>query len=346
MKQRSMITLRTIAEKVGVSTSTVSRVLNGKDRQYRISPQTTQAVLTAAHRLGFRPSHVARSLRLRKTQTLGLVIPDISNPFFAQIARSVETAARQRGYSILLADSRESTTAEITAITLLRERQVDGLILLPVGQTGDHLQSLQEDGLAVVIVDRQIPHLDLPCVTSDNVQGAYHAVSYLIMHGHRRIGCLQGLPGTDPNEQRVQGYRRALRDHDIEPDTALIRGQGYDTQNGYEQTLALLDTADDITALFALSNQIALGAVRALAERDRRIPNDVSLVCFDDQPWLAHMDPPITTVDQHNSRMGQIAVELLFDRLEGQPMPKTPIRLPTRFIERRSVRMVTDEATI
>ena len=343
MAGKSLTTLRTIAEKIGVSTSTVSRVLNGKSRQCRISPQTTRAVLEAAERLNFRPSHLARSLRLRKTQTLGLLIPDISNPFFAQIARSVETAARQRGYSMILADTRESTEAEIAAVRLLSDRQVDGLIILPVGQSGDHLRALADEDLAAVIVDRDLPDLALPCVTSDNFGGAYEAVGYLLDRGHRGIACLQGLPGTRPNEQRVRGWRQAMSDRGVTADPRLVRGDRYDTQSGYEQTLILLDRAPDVTALFALSNLIALGAIRALAERGRRIPQDVSLVCFDDQPWLAHMDPPITTVDQQNVRMGQIAVELLLDRLAGRPLGDHRILLPTRFIERQSVRTLNRE---
>lgn len=345
MTQKSLTTLQTIAEKLGLSTSTVSRVLNGKSRQYRISEDTANAVLDTARQLDFRPSHLARSLRLRKTQTLGVLIPDISNPFFAQIARSVEIAARRRGYSIILADTQESTKTEIASLELLRSRQVEGLIVLPVGQRADHLRLLQEESVAVVIVDRALPQLDLPYVTSDNSRGAYDAVSYLVDRGHYHIACLQGLAGTMPNEQRVHGYRQALLDHDITPSEQLIRGDSYDTQSGYEQTLALIETAPQVTALFALSNLIALGAIRALAERSRRIPQDISILCFDDQPWLAYMDPPITTVDQQNTRMGQIAVDLLFERLEGKPTHTGRILLPTRFIERRSVKNLNSERT-
>ncbi|MBN1816352.1 MAG: LacI family DNA-binding transcriptional regulator [Sedimentisphaerales bacterium] len=337
MAKKTLTTLQTIAERLGLSVSTVSRVLNDKSDQYRISARTQHAVQDMARQLDFRPNQLARSLRLRKTQTLGLVIPDISNPFFAQIARHVEIEARSRHYSIILCDTQESTDLEIESIRLLRSREVEGLIVVPVGQKSDHLKTLQAESFPVVIVDRLLSDLDLPYVASDNYQGAYDAVCYLIDHGHTRIACLQGLPGTSPNQQRVRGYRDALGAHGIVPDSDLIRGDSYGSQTGYEQTLQLLLRNSPVTALFALSNLIGLGAIRALAELKRRIGKDISLLCFDDQPYLAYMDPPITTVDQQNTEMGRLAVRLLFEQLAGQTKENKGLLLPTQFIERKSV---------
>ena len=338
MAKKTLTTLQTIAEHLHLSVSTVSRVLNGKSEQYRISTRTQQAVRDMARQLDFKPNQLARSLRLRKTQTLGLVIPDISNPFFAQIARSVEIEARSRHYSIILCDTQESTDLEIESIRLLRSREVEGLILLPVGQQSKHLTNLQAQGFPVVIVDRFLPDLDLPYVASDNYQGAYDAVSYLVDRGHTEIACLQGLPGTSPNEQRVRGYREALQAHGIVPDMNLIRGDSYGSQTGYEQTRELLSEKPSITALFALSNLIGLGAVRAIAELNLRIGEDISILCFDDQPYLAYMDPPITTIDQQNKEMGCLAVRLLFDRLTGKTKDNKGVLLSTKFIERKSVK--------
>ncbi|MBN1126497.1 MAG: LacI family DNA-binding transcriptional regulator [Sedimentisphaerales bacterium] len=338
MAKKTLTTLQTIAERLHLSVSTVSRVLNGKSNQYRISSRTQQAVRDMACQLDFKPNQLARSLRLRKTQTLGLVIPDISNPFFAQIARSVEIEARRHRYSIILCDTQESTELEIESVRLLRSREVEGLILLPVGQQSKHLTNLQTEDFPVVIVDRFLPDLDLPYVASNNYRGAYDAVCYLVNHSHTKIACLQGLPGTSPNERRVRGYLDALQAHNIAPDLDLIRGDSYGSQTGYDQTRQLLSEKVSVTALFALSNLIALGAIRALVELNLRIGEDISILCFDDQPYLAYMDPPITTVDQQNTEMGRLAVRLLFEQLADETIEKKNVLLPTKFIERKSVK--------
>ncbi|MGH9992575.1 MAG: LacI family DNA-binding transcriptional regulator, partial [Nitrososphaera sp.] len=188
--------MKLIAERVGVSVPTVSRVLTGKAKQFRISKETAEAINKIAAELNYTPNKLASGLRLKRTQTLGLLIPDISNPFFASIARSIESSARRLGYSIILCDSEESTKLEAESLLLLQSRKVDGLLICPVGQESAHLISLLEKNVPVVFVDRYFPELKCPYVVSDNAKGAFEATSYLIENGHNAIACIQGLLNT------------------------------------------------------------------------------------------------------------------------------------------------------
>jgi LacI family transcriptional regulator len=335
----SQATLQRIAELVGVSVTTVSRVLSGQASRYRISNKTEAAVRDKAREFNFVPNQLARGLRLKKTMTIGLVIPDISNPFFSGIARQVALGARRHGYSVILCDSQDQVELESQSIDLLRSHHVDGIVLCPVGTASDHLAGLSQGRFPLVLVDRYFPDLPIPYVASDNLAGAREATAHLIEHGHRRIACLQGLPGTAPNELRLRGYREALSQYRLAADDALIVGDSFSEQSGYIETKLLLKTRCDVTALLAFSNLIALGAIRALAEEKRRVPEDISLISFDDQPYAAYLATPITTVTQPYSEMGDVAVKLLFDQINSsQREASGGIHLPTSLVVRKSVR--------
>lgn len=341
MKHSVRPTLKAIAAQLGVSVTTVSRALNGKAAEYGISKKTEEAVRRAAKRLHFSPDPLARSLRLNRTLSLGLIIPDISNPYFAEIAKNVEMAARGGGYSVILCDSQESTHLEAESLGLLRDRKVDGLVVAPVGQSAKHLEALQGGGLPVVVIDRYFPRLRLPYVVSDNYKGTMEATSHFIENGHRVIACVQGLAETSPNHDRVRGYRAALRSHGLPVDDSLVAGSSFSEENGYVHTKLLLKKRRDITAILALSNLIALGILRALSEEGLKVPDDVSIICFDDQPYCAYLNPPLTTVDQSNEQMGQIAVRLLLEQIQaGRGLTREGVVLPTRLVKRASVRRI------
>jgi LacI family transcriptional regulator len=332
-------TLKDIAERLGISVTTVSRILSGRAHQYRISEGTAEAVLKVAEELNFAPNQLARGLRLNKTQTIGLVIPDISNPFFASIARNVEIQARKKGYSVILCDSEESTELEIESLVLLQSRKVEGLVVSPVGTADSHLKGYESANLPIVIVDRHFPDVSLPFVASDNFGGALEGVSHLIENGHRNIACIQGLRDTMPNTERVRGYRAALLDHSIPVDESLIVGNSFGEENGYIETKLLLKKRKDVTAILALSNLISLGVLRGLAEEGSRVPDDISIVTFDEQPYSAYLATPMTTVGQNSAEMGRIAVKLLFSQIESPHQSrKEGILLPTTLIERESVK--------
>lgn len=335
----SNITLKSIADQLDVSVTTVSRVLNGKSERYRISRETQELINSAAKELSYSPNQLARGLRLKRTNTIGYIIPDISNPFFSSIAKSVEKSARKSGYSILLCDSEEDTKIEENLLQLMVDRKVDGLIISPVGLEVNHLLKISQKNIPIVLLDRYFPELNLPFVTSDNYKGALEAVNMLIDNGHRRIACIQGLINTSPNNDRVKGYIDAHKNHDLMIDKKLIVGDSFGEENGYIETKLLLKQEDQPTAIFAVSNLISLGAIRAISEEGLKIPDDISMVSFDDQPYSRFLSTPMTTVSQQNAQIGQIAIKLLIDQIESnrQLEPKG-IFLPTKLISRDSVK--------
>ncbi len=332
-------TLQRVAEECGVSVSTVSRVLSGQADRYRISKKTEAAVRKQAALHNFVPNQLARSLRLKKTLTIGLVLPDLSNPFFAAIAHEVTAGSRKHSYSVVVCDSQDSTELERQELSLLQSRNVEGVVLCPVGLEAEHLAGFLSARRPIVLVDRFFPELALPYVSSDNAAGARQATELLISHGHRRIVCLQGLRGTSPNDYRVSGYKQALEANHFPVQESLIVGDSFSEQSGYIETKLLLRTEPDVTAILALSSLNALGALRALAEERRRVPEDISLVSFDDTPYSAFLATPITTVAQRYSEMGEVAIKLLFDQiLSPGRQTKGGILLPTTLMSRNSVR--------
>jgi LacI family transcriptional regulator len=341
MNPNSQATLKRIANLANVSMTTVSRVLSGQATRYRISKDTQAAVQKLAREFNFVPNRLARSLRLKKTQTIGLIIPDISNPFFASIARQIALGTRKHGYSIILCDSQETEDLEINSLELLRAQHVEGIILCPVGLSAEHLSEFKSRGTAIVVVDRIFPDVDLPYVGSDNLAGARTATEFLLQNGHRRIACLQGLRKTFPNELRVRGYREAFAHRHLAIDENLIVGDSFGEQSGYIETKLLLKAHRDITAILALSNQIALGSIRALAEEKLRIPEDVSIIGFDDQPYSAYLATPLTAVAQQPAEMGEVVVKLLFDQINFPSKPaRGGILLPTTLVARDSVKRI------
>jgi LacI family transcriptional regulator len=341
MTDSTPITLKSIAKIVGCSDSTVSRVLSGKSKQYRISPKTEQKILQLARELHFAPNPLAASLRTRRTLTIGLVIPDISNPFFAGIAPFVQRECRKLGYSVLLASTEENAELEIESVSILSKRSIDGLIIAPVGQSFDHLKQLYQDGLPMVLIDRYFPESNIPYVTSDNYQGGRDAAEFMIENGHKLIACIQGSPFTLPNNERVRGYREALTDAGIEVNEEWIVGDSYGEENGYFETRLLLKESKRPTALFALSNLISLGALRAICEEHLRVPEDISIISFDEQPYSNLLATPMTTVSQQIHEMGKIAMQMLYRQIRaGKGSAEESVKLATTLIRRNSVRAI------
>lgn len=339
MGKRKKVTLKTLADDLGLSVSVVSRVLSGQAARYRISKRSEEAILKAAEELDFSPNKLARGLRLRKTATFGLAIPDISNPFFSDVARHVAVEARKLGYSIILCDSEEDTEIEKRSLKLLESWMVDGLIISPVGRTGDHLAEAHADGLPIVLVDRRFPGLNLPYVTSDNYTGAYEGTRHLLEHGHRCIGFAQGIPQSGSNVDRVEGYKAALKEYGVSFRRSLVVGDDFGEKSGYLSAKRLLRRKEQPTAIFLASNLIALGALRAFGEEGVEVPNDISVVGFDDEPHSPHLATPMTTIAQQTAEIGRIAVELLFKQIEGEGrVSPEGILLPTKLIQRESVR--------
>ena len=335
------LTLKALADELELSTCTVSRVLNGKGEQYRIAEVTKNRVLEHARVRGFSPNLVARGLRMKKTNAIGLVLPDLSNPFFAKVARSVADEAHRNKYTLEVCDSQDSTDLEIEILSLLRDRQVDGMVLCPVGNESKHLISLALGDSTVVMVDRYFANLKLPYVSSDNVKGAESATQHLIDYGHRQIACLQGLPSAITNVHRLDGFRRALRSKSIRFNKKMILGDGFTLESGYLSTRNLIKQDRSVTAILALSNQIALGALKAIAEAGLSVPEDISLVTFDTIEGVEFFATPLTTVSQSAREIGERAAVMLFERIQNPGEHEAEhIIMPTKLTSRQSVKRI------
>lgn len=341
MKDYNLNTIKHIADKVELSVSTVSRVLNGKAKKYRISDETSEIILKAAKELNYTPNLLARGLRLNKTFTIGYIIPDIANPFFSRIADNVEKYARKKGYSVVLCDSEEDANVEKSSVQTMADKKIDGMIISPVGQEIQHILDLKKKKIPIVFIDRYFPGKDIPFVTSENYKGAFEAVKHLIENGHERIACIQGLKETLPIMERVRGYIAALKYYNNPVDESLIVGDNFSEQNGYIETKLLLKKSKAPTAIFGLSNLISFGAMRALREEGLAIPGDISLITFDDLPYLDFLSTPMSAVEQQGNEIGNIATKMLIDQIEsGKNYEAEGIFVPTKLIARSSVKKI------
>jgi len=334
-------TIKEIAKRADVSVATVSRVLSGQGRKYRISKKTEELVNRLTKELNYEPNILARSLRMKHTFTIGVIVPDISNPFFASIARYVEIESRKAGYSVILCDSQEDTVLEKESLKVLRMRKVDGMIICPVGKESKNITDISRYNIPVIIVDRYFPSLDLSCVVSDNYHGSMLAVNHLIENGHRKIAFIQGLINTSVNQERLKGYLDAHKKNNISVNESFIVGEDFGEENGYIGAKILLNGSERPTAILGGSNLISFGALRAISEEHLSIPQDISLIAFDDQPYFDFLRSPITSIRQKKEELGKISIALLLNELKGGNVPgKKKIIVPTELIRRSSVKQI------
>ncbi len=311
-----MVTIRDVAERAGVSVATVSHVINGTRK---VAPETAERVRRAMEELDYHPNAVARSLRTRKTQVIGVVVSDITNPFFATLVRGAEDAALEAGYSIFVCNSDETLEKENRYVQVLRRRRVDGMLLAPVGG-GENpaVRKLARQGVPFVFVDRRAPGVEADAVLSDNVGGAYLATKHLIERGHERIGIVLGIRGATTSEERLAGYRRALEEAGIPLAEELVVWGGYRVEGGRRATAKLLSLTPPPTAIFSTNNLMTVGVLQELFARGVRIPDQVAVVGFDDLEWAEMANPPLTAVAQRPHEIGYRAVRLLLDRLGAE----------------------------
>ena len=224
---------------------------------------------------------------------------------------------------------------------MLQGRNIEGLIVAPVGQICEHLEIVYKSGLPIVTIDRYFPQKEFPFVTSDNYKGAYDAVLYLIENGHRKIACIRGLENTTPNNDRIRGYKDALSENNIPVVGSLIVGNSFGEQNGYTEAKILLKLEKRPTAIFAFSNLISLGALKAIAEENLSVPEDISIVAFDDQPYFDHLATPMSTVAQQHNEIGQIATKIIFNQIKSKTSSVAEgVLIPTKLIKRASVKRI------
>ena len=318
-----------IASVAGVTSMTVSRVVN---QNGYVSAETRQKVLEVVREMKYRPNGLARSLKLQRTQTIGLVLGDIANPFAAELARAVREVTSRRGYNLFISISEHSANEDISAFDSLASHLVDGLIIATrSNQAGDkHLAEMIESGFKVVCIGRDFHHKDSDWVAADNKRGGFEATQHLIDLGHKKIGFIGTNLSGGASLKRFQGYLDALKQSGIEIDERLISGSpdsgeapGYSTEKvGYEAMKRLLSLPNRPTAVFARNDFTAIGAMTAIKEFGLRIPQDIAIVGFDDIPVAVHTFPRLTTVRQPTLKQGSIAAEMLLKRIESAEPPE------------------------
>jgi DNA-binding LacI/PurR family transcriptional regulator len=322
--------MRDVATAAGVSLMTVSRVVNGEPG---VQPETAARVERAIRRLGYQRDDAARQLRRRDkpTQTIGLIVDDIANPFFATLARAVEDAARLRSCVVLIGSSNDSIEREREVIGAFSARRVDGVILVPAAGSHRFLRAQQDLGVKVVCVDRPADQLAADTVLVDNRPAAYRAVRHLMAHGHRRIGYLGDREDIWPVRERFAGYLSALAEDQIGPDPALIRHGLRSRGEAAAAAVAVLGQPNRPTALFASNDLVTMGVIDGMQDL-----SPVALVGFDEFALADKLNPPLTVVAQDPAAMGATAAQLLFGRISGDTSPPREVVLLTRLLTRGS----------
>jgi LacI family transcriptional regulator/LacI family repressor for deo operon, udp, cdd, tsx, nupC, and nupG len=330
-----MATLQEVARRAKVSIATVSRVLNKSDK---VVPETRAAVEQALLDLGYRPNRVARRLRMNsgRAHLVGLIIPDIQNPFYAEIARGVEDVAYAHQYALILCNSDENLEKERFYLDVMRDESVDGLVLPPFDETDLAVVEMVESGMPVVCVDRSLAKVKTDLVEVDNYQGALEAVNHLIEKGHERIGLIEGRAHVSTSRERRRGYLDALAAHGITARKEHMRAGDFKQESGRVLANELLALRKPPTALFVCNNLMTVGALAAIHNRGLRIPQDVAVVGFDDLPWAEALDPPPTVVRQPAYEVGRGAMELLLKRIMEPERPPVTLRLRPELVIRRS----------
>ena len=343
-RESKRVTVGDVARLAGTSTAVVSYVLNDGPRP--VAASTRARVEEAIARLSYRPNAVARALRRQHTGLVGLVVPDASNPFFAELARVVEEELFGHGYMLLLGNSAQSHVREAGYVDALLESQVDGLLLIAAGD--DDLEAATRRGLddsevALVLLDREMPGVDAASFAVDNEFGGHLATVHLLEHGHERIACLAGPERLSSANERAAGWRRAMSEAGIPATSSLLSHTPFDRSGGYLETLRLLRGDVPPTAIFATSDQQAIGAIRAAYQLGFFIPNDLAVVGFDGIPESGYTAPPLTTISQPFAQLGKAAVEALIDQIQGAPRQSSRVVLPVKLTARASCGCPFDE---
>ena len=308
------VTSSDVARLAGVSRATVSYVVNNGPRP--VSEEVKARVVTAIQQLGYQPNAVARNLRLQRTSTLGLVVPDTHNPYFSEVGQGVERVAFENGYTVFLCHSGYQLDLEMQYVDLLHSQRVAGVIWIPGTADFSPYYKLNEYDVRTVVIDRLNPDSSVPGLIADNFHGGYLATRHLLDLGHRRIGYIRRAVDLSHSRGRFQGYLAALKELGIEEDESLVATGGFVLEDGYRATKELLGIQNPPTALFAYNDMMAIGALRALHELGKSVPGDFSVVGFDDIAQSTYTCPSLTTISSPKYKMGQQAADLLISLIE------------------------------
>ncbi|MGB7116171.1 MAG: LacI family DNA-binding transcriptional regulator [Anaerolineales bacterium] len=325
--------MRDVAQVAGVSVTTVSHVINNTRP---VSDELRTRVTEAMQELGYQTNILARSLRKGETLTVGVILPDSANPFFAEVARGVEDTSFMNGYSVILCNTDSNLEKERIYTDVLVKKQVDGILFIAAGLSTENIQSLLDREMPLVIVDRQVPEVNVDCVLTNNRQGGYLAAHHLINLGHRRIGCIVGPENIRSSLERLTGYQEAIHEAGLPFDETLIVKGDFQYESGYEAAQRLLTIGDPPSAIFAFNDLMAVGALSYALEKGYPVPAGLSVVGFDDVRLAVYANPPITTVMQPKYEIGELATQILLERMKNPETYPRQRMLETRLVVRKS----------
>lgn len=329
------VTIYDVAREASVSMATVSRVVNNNPN---VKPQTRKKVFEAIERLGYRPNAVARGLASKKTTTVGVVIPDISNAIFAEVARGIEDIANMYHYNIILCNADKKKDKEIRVINTLLEKQVDGLLFMGGAVTEDHIQAFKTSSVPIVLCATTDEGDNYPSVDIDHIGAAEDAVSTLIQNGHRHIAMISGtLQDASNGFARYQGYKNALEKAGIPFNEDLVRIGNYRYESGLEVTHHFLEMQDKPTAIFAANDEMAIGAIHAIQDKGLRVPEDISVISVDNVRMASMVRPLLSTVAQPMYDIGAVSMRLLTKLMKKESVTNSRVILPHEIILRQSV---------
>ena len=325
--------MKEVARQAQVSASTVSHVLNGTRN---VSEETRKRVVQTIEELGYQPNLLAKSFKTQKTFTIGLLISDIQNPFFTAVIRGVEDVALSRGYHVFLCNTDEDPAREDAYVTELSNKRVDGLIVASAASRRNHARRLRLEDIPFVFMDREVEDIEADVIRVDNYLGTRMIAEHLVSLGHERIGMISGPTDKSSGYERHQGLKLALSNLGVDLDDSLVRFGDFRSPSGRTEATDLLELSEPPTALVVANNQMTLGALLAIRDLALKVPDDVSVVGFDDMEWAPLVDPPLTALAQPTYEMGARAVEMLLQRIRGDEkgLPKRVFIEPELVVRR------------
>ena len=315
------MSIKRIQQMTGFSYSTISRVLNGKAQEFRISEKTRRAILDAAESLNYRPNILARSLRLRRTHTVGLIVPDIKNPFFGELASRIETLLREEGYNTILCNTNEVPENEEFYLKVLVDRQVDGIIIAPIHtKEWDAMEEIRRER-SIVLIDRIFYETDIPWVTSANEQAAERVTDELFAIGYNRIAFLGGTADTYINAMRLSGYRKALERRGLPVDERIVLFEGYSPEAGERMMETLLEREPEIGAVFCVNNLVFIGAMKVVQNHEIETGRSIMMAAFDINRYCDIFKRPLLCAGQDQEKLASNAVALLVEGIRNTVGP-------------------------
>lgn len=333
------VSIKDIAQSVGVSTALVSYVLNNKEKEARVGKEIAQVIRDTAAKMGYQPNQIAKSLKTGKSHTFGLIVADISNPFFANLARNVEDEAKNFNYTVIFASADESPKKSQNLINILTERQVDGFIIAPAENSQNQIESILKSNIPLVLIDRYFKELETNYVVTNNYDASYNAVSHLIKAGHKNIGMIAYKTDLVHMLDRRRGYMDALKDNkQLKAKTPLIKTVDFDfTQDDVEAGIKeLLAQNPSMDALFFATNTLTLKGLKALNNLNCKVPDDIAVVCFDESEAFDFFYSPLTYIEQPLLEMGKKAVQILIKNITDKKSANTQLSIPSKLVVRKS----------